>query len=261
MPAHIDTEPLFIPPKPDEANPLKWCKRCEHFMPLKNFDALLTRAQMKARGYAGNVRLPYSASMCKECRPKGSALVKKTPTQLQHLAYSGEITQSVADDLIALKTEQRKKNHSAAARRRWVRTLFKPLMDAMQSDNLWVHRLRSTTQAFLEQENASATPDPAVIARHTAVLDFANRYHAVLRDIALNIKTHRAQLLALKKGEGYGQADNRPYRHISLYADVDGSALAELRQLWANILKRDGTHPRIKPLRKEPAVITGFEEL
>jgi len=245
---------VFIPPKPEEANPMCVCAKCSRLLPAQYFERKLTKAQMKARGYAGKTCLTIQSSLCAGCRPKGTSLIKKTPTQIQHLAYSGEITQNHADTLIDLKAQRRKENHSTAARKRWVRTSFQPLMDVMQAENLWVHRLRSTSKAFLEKENISDSPDPHVIARHTAVLAFADAYHAILRDVSLNIRAHRLQLTNMEKGKKNAQADDRPYAHIRLYANE--SDVVGLQQLWVQLLERQCTepHPRIKPLRKDVAI-------
>lgn len=226
MPAHIDTEPLFIPPKPDEANPLKWCKRCEHFMPLKNFDALLTRAQMKARGYAGKVRMPFSSSKCKDCRPKGKAHIKKTPTQLQRLAHSGELTQNHVDLLVDTKRLLRKDNHRRSAVRRWAREHFQPLMDVYQAENLWVI-------SALHRFKKSPPKTHAYATRTAGMVAFLERYHAVLSDIAINLKAHRAQALKGNKGENPTTDDSKPYPHLRDYTTP--AVISELRGLWADI--------------------------
>lgn len=240
-PTYPDT--VFIPPKPEETNPLKLCTKCSRLLPLHLFDALLTRAQMKARGYAGVHRIPYSAARCQNCRPKKPPLIKQTPNQIKHHAVAGDITHNLAQTLIETKRTLRKDNQKRSALRRWTREHFQPLLDTQMAENMWVLATLKRLETFKPKKDVDLS-----IARAKAMVAFLQRYHALLSDIGVNIRAHRAQSL---KGNQYDR-ERPPYEHIADYTTE--AAIAELRHLWTCIPDNTYRHEVVLlQLRDTPA--------
>jgi hypothetical protein len=90
---------------------MRVCKKCNECKPLALFKYKLTRAQMKAQGYAGNHLVTAEGKVCKDCRPKRKPLSRLTTKELVTKASSGDIhpfvaklrIQKIKDDATALK--------------------------------------------------------------------------------------------------------------------------------------------------------------
>lgn len=75
---------------------MRVCKKCKVTKPLSGFRYKLTRAQMKAQGYAGNVLVTAEGKVCKDCRPKRKPPREMTNKELMTKAASGDIHPFIA---------------------------------------------------------------------------------------------------------------------------------------------------------------------
>ena len=80
---------------------IRTCKSCGETKPLAEFRYKLTRAQMKAQGYAGNVLVTAEGRLCKYCRPRKKPRSKLTRKELVTKASSGDLHPFVAQSIIA----------------------------------------------------------------------------------------------------------------------------------------------------------------
>ena len=80
---------------------MRVCKKCNECKPLALFKYKLTRAQMKAQGYAGNHLVIAEGKVCKDCRPKRKPLNRMTTKELIQKASTGDVHPFVAKSRIA----------------------------------------------------------------------------------------------------------------------------------------------------------------
>jgi hypothetical protein len=84
------------------------CKKCNECKPLASFRYKLTRAQMKAQGYAGNVLVTAEGKVCTACRPKRKPFGRLTTKELINKASSGDVHPFIAKSRIAkIKSDAR----------------------------------------------------------------------------------------------------------------------------------------------------------
>ena len=83
-----------------ESKLIRTCTKCNETKPLKEFRYKLTRAQMKAQGYAGNVLVTAEGKVCVACRPKRKPLHRLTTKELITKASSGDIHPFIAKSRI-----------------------------------------------------------------------------------------------------------------------------------------------------------------
>jgi len=95
------------------------CKRCKATKPLAEFRYQLTRAQMKAQGYAGNVLVTAEGKVCKECRPKRKPLTRMTIAELKAKSMTGDVHPMIAQARIKQKREDANALRKRARIERW----------------------------------------------------------------------------------------------------------------------------------------------
>lgn len=112
------------------------CKKCNECKPLALFRYKLTRAQMKAQGYAGNVLVTAEGKVCKECRPKRKPLNRLTTKELITKAASGDVHPFIAQSRIAkIKSDALALKARGSAERwqklwaGWMKDILKPLTE------------------------------------------------------------------------------------------------------------------------------------
>ena len=98
---------------------IRTCKRCNETLPLAEFRYKLTRAQMKAQGYAGNVLVTAEGKVCKYCRPRKKPLSKLTRKELVTKASSGDIHPFVAQSIITSRKVARVAKQKAGRTEGW----------------------------------------------------------------------------------------------------------------------------------------------
>jgi hypothetical protein len=100
---------------------IRTCKRCKETLPLAEFRYKLTRAQMKAQGFAGNVLVTAEGKVCKYCRPRKKPLSKLTRKELVTKASSGDIHPLIAKSIIAERKVSRRAKQKAGRYEGWVK--------------------------------------------------------------------------------------------------------------------------------------------
>ena len=100
---------------------IRTCKSCGETKPLAEFRYKLTRAQMKAQGYAGNVLVTAEGKLCKYCRPRKKPRSKLTRKELVTKASSGDLHPFVAQSIIAKRKVARVSKQKAGRYDGWVR--------------------------------------------------------------------------------------------------------------------------------------------
>lgn len=129
---------VLVLPDKSEANPKKYCPRCEVIQDINNFGIYLTPLQAKARGYSGTRRIrDTSAKHCKKCReevrmnarkkrPNAKGVLVKpsrerryTPKKLKTLVALDLMNETVAKGAIAQIYERAGKQKSTALKKYW----------------------------------------------------------------------------------------------------------------------------------------------
>ena len=112
------------------------CKKCHVLKPLSGFRYKLTRAQMKAQGYAGNVLVTAEGKVCVECRPKRKPIGRLTAKELINKASSGDVHPFIAKSRIAkIKSDARAMQARGSAERwqklwaGWMKGIIAPLIE------------------------------------------------------------------------------------------------------------------------------------
>ena len=100
---------------------IRTCKSCGETKPLAEFRYKLTRAQMKAQGYAGNVLVTAEGRLCKYCRPRKKPRSKLTRKELVTKASSGDLHPMIAQSIIAKRKVARVSKQKAGRYDGWVR--------------------------------------------------------------------------------------------------------------------------------------------
>jgi hypothetical protein len=98
---------------------IRTCKRCKETLPLAEFRYKLTRAQMKAQGFAGNVLVTAEGKVCKYCRPQKKPRSKLTRKELITKASSGDIHPFIAQSIIAERKKSRPEKQKAGRTAGW----------------------------------------------------------------------------------------------------------------------------------------------
>lgn len=102
------------------------CVQCKSIKPLADFKRRLTRAQSRARGYAGNVHLEIESSQCSACRPKPKKVRDLSNKELRNKVASEDLNQFIADSLIKARAERAKAAQRRAATAMWDRKRAAP---------------------------------------------------------------------------------------------------------------------------------------
>lgn len=97
----------------------KFCSECGVLKPLAEFKRLLTRAQTKARGYAGTHRVEIDSKLCKSCQPKPKPLHKLTKKELLNKVASGDVNSFLADSVLKERAATVNERRSAKTSARW----------------------------------------------------------------------------------------------------------------------------------------------
>lgn len=122
----------------------KQCTKCGDTKPLAEFKRKLTKAQTKARGYAGNFHVEIESKLCKDCQPRVRKVGELSAREIRARMESGDIRLHVGEDL--LKKNERNLRHlrRKVAAERW-RNKRMPTWAAML-DSLHVELVKSRQQ-------------------------------------------------------------------------------------------------------------------
>lgn len=134
------------------------CKKCNECKPLALFRYKLTRAQMKAQGYAGNVLVVAEGKVCTACRPKRKPVNRMTTKELMQKASTGDVHPFIAKSRIAkIKSDARalqKRGRDAGWFKVWMgymKAIVKPLTeDIARTQHQRNHALRTDNQPLAE---------------------------------------------------------------------------------------------------------------
>lgn len=158
---------------------LKPCADCGILQPPANFKRLLTRAQSKARGYAGVFRVEIESKLCKNCQPKPKPLHKLTKKELHNKVESGDVRKIFADSIIQDRNDTANQRRASKTSARWAAVQSKEWRKLVTAVSKEVTIVRQ------QQKYAKNIGDTPRQEYTQAYLDVLNRLRARLRFAAL----------------------------------------------------------------------------
>ena len=157
----------------------KFCSKCGAHRPLADFKRLLTRAQMKARGYLGHVRMEIESKLCKDCQPRSKPLEQLTIKQLRNRVVSGDLNELLADSIIKERRESINARRARATSSRWAQLQHKEWQRMVSTIGMEITSVRH------QQKYASTIKDAVRKKYTTEYLGVLNRLRARMRIQAL----------------------------------------------------------------------------
>ena len=157
----------------------KFCAKCGAHKPLAEFKRLLTRAQMKARGYLGHVRMEIESKLCKACQPKPKTIEQLTIKQIRTRVSTGDINEMLAESIIKERLATVNQRRSAKTSARWAQIHHKAWQDLVYSISEEVTIVRQ------QLKYANTLKDPLRYRYANTYLGLLNTLRARLRFAAL----------------------------------------------------------------------------
>lgn len=162
------------------------CKRCKKTKPLAQYRYKLTRAQMKAQGYAGNVLVTAEGKVCLDCRPRRKKLTELTNKELITKSLSGDIPTIIAKSRIAKKKKDANALRKRARTERWLEIwadAWRPLLDGLKED---ITRAREQQRYCLKRKHYLVDAD----ARYNFFKLYGDKLSKELAYLRLNCRTN-----------------------------------------------------------------------
>jgi len=130
------------------------CATCKSIKPLAEFKRRLSRAQARARGYAGNVPVEIESSMCKDCQPRTRGLRELTAKEMQNRVNAGDLYAPLANAELEKRKIKAAINRQMATSAAWAAARTAPWTGIMAA-------LRTELAAIQQQEKhvKKAWPD------------------------------------------------------------------------------------------------------
>ena len=153
----------------------KFCSKCGAHRPLADFKRLLTRAQMKARGYLGHVRMEIESKLCKDCQPRAKPLEQLTIKQLRNRVASGDLNEMLADSIIKERRASVNARRARATSSRWAQLQHGVWKTLVCEIGMEITVLRQ------QQKYANRINDPLRKKYTTEYLGLLNRLRARMR--------------------------------------------------------------------------------
>ena len=133
------------------------CAKCGQIKPTSEFKRKLTKAQSRARGYAGNVALEIESSLCKSCQPRAKDVQHLTRQELHNRVSAGDLNPSVAKALIEKRKREASAAMRAAAKRAWDNARTEPWATPIGDAKAELTRLRQQEKYAKKTSEISLT--------------------------------------------------------------------------------------------------------
>lgn len=118
------------------------CAKCGEIKPSAEFKRKLTKAQSRARGYAGNVALEIESSMCKSCQPRLKDVQHLNARELHNRVSVGDLSPVIAKALKDKRDKEARAAMRAAAKRAWDNVRTQPWATPIGNAQTELTRLR-----------------------------------------------------------------------------------------------------------------------
>ena len=201
---------------------IRTCKRCKETLPLAEFRYKLTRAQMKAQGYAGNVLVTAEGKVCKYCRPQKKPRSKLTRKELITKASNGDIHPFIAQSLITQRKVTRVAKQKAGRYEGWVKYWKEQHKRVLSGLPIEIHRVTGQARYALASRHMD---------RHKFFLTYLGELKRLKAKVWLDFRTHPAE---------------PKFNCWQEYADMDAQTL--VRQAWEAIPLADRVAVKVPAL-------------
>jgi len=152
-----------------------YCSKCNTLKPIKSFTRLLTFAESKRRGYAGNHRVEVHDPLCKACQPRRTRPERMTRNQIHNAVEAGDMGLFQAELLLKRRDMLATEGKRRGAYSRWAKARTKrwaPLIFQLNKDMAVLHQ---------QEKNGRINRNPAIVA-------YASRYKEVLNNIRYRMR-------------------------------------------------------------------------
>jgi hypothetical protein len=208
------------------------CATCKSIKPLAEFKRHLSRAQARARGYAGNVPVEIESSMCKDCQPRTRGLRELTAKEIHNRVNSGDLYARIANAELEKRKIKATINRQMATSAAWRTAKTAPWTGIMAA-------LRTELSAIQQQEKhvKNAWPD--------LDLTFFLEYKLVLSQL-------RERMKFMWQGKGL------PPEHMQWEDYIGWEERLRIKQLWEDLpheYRKRARLPRLatyRPSQEQP---------
>ena len=163
---------------------IRTCKRCKETLPLAEFRYKLTRAQMKAQGFAGNVLVTAEGKVCKYCRPQKKPRSKLTRKELITKASSGDIHPMIAQSIIAERKKSRPEKQKAGRTAGWHKYWKAEHKRVLSGLPIEIHRVTGQARHALASRHMD---------RHKFFLTYLGELKRLRARVLLEFRAHPAE--------------------------------------------------------------------
>lgn len=156
------------------------CTKCKKPKPSTEFKRLLTRAQAKAKGYAGNHRVEVETTLCKLCQPKPTPFKRMSKKALTNAVAAGDLSQLMMNLILQEREDNRGVDAARKTKERWHEAYSNAWRDVVAMLSKEVYHIRD------QQKHAKITG-------HVSRLNYANTYLDVLNKLRAQLRTKAAK--------------------------------------------------------------------